>query len=111
MKKYKYILALLLGAVALFNACSEDRLDIPQKGVVGIETFYKTDDDAQSALVAAYDKFATNIASFDGAFIYVPYNILFNYCSDNILAAGEFYGDNDMVASINEFRFDTQSPV
>ncbi|HNW50525.1 MAG TPA: RagB/SusD family nutrient uptake outer membrane protein [Prolixibacteraceae bacterium] len=111
MKKYKYILPLLFGAVALFTACSEDRLDIPQKGVVSIESFYKTDADAQSALVAAYDKFATNMASWEGAYIYVPYNILFNYGADNILAAGEMYGDNDMVAAINEYRFDTQSPV
>jgi starch-binding outer membrane protein, SusD/RagB family len=111
MKKYKYILPLLFSIVMLFSACSEDRLDIPQKGVVSIESFYKTDEDAQSALVAAYAKFANNIASYDGAFIYVPYNIIFNYCSDNILAAGEFYGDNDFLAAINEFRFDAQSPV
>jgi len=109
MKKNKYILPLLL--VLLFTACSEERLDIPQKGVIGIESFYKTDEDAESALVALYAHFATQIASYDGAWIYVPYNILFNYPSDNILAAGEFYGDNDMVAAINEFRFDTQSPV
>jgi starch-binding outer membrane protein, SusD/RagB family len=109
MKKYKYILPILF--VLLLTACSEDYLEIPQKGVVGIDSFYKTDADAESALVAAYAQFATNIASWDGAFIYVPYNILFNYCSDNILAAGEFYGDNDMVAAINEFRYDSQSPV
>ncbi|MRR22011.1 RagB/SusD family nutrient uptake outer membrane protein [bacterium] len=58
-----------------------------------------------------YAQFATQIASWEGAYIYVPLNILFNYPADNILAAGEFYGDNDMVAAINEFRFDTQSPV
>lgn len=109
MKKNKHILALLL--VLLFTACSEDRLEIPQKGVISIESFYQTDADAESALVAMYAHFATQIASYDGAWIYVPYNILFNYPSDNILAAGEFYGDNDMVAAINEFRFDTQSPV
>ena len=109
MKKSKHILALLL--VVLFAACSEDRLDIPQKGVISIDSFYKTDADAESALVAMYAHFATQIASFDGAWIYVPLNILFNYPADNILAAGEFYGDNDMVAAINEFRFDTQSPV
>ncbi len=109
MKKNKHILALLL--VLLFTACSEDRLDIPQKGVITIDSFYKTDEDAESALVAMYAHFATQIASYDGAWIYVPYNILFNYPADNILAAGEFYGDNDMVAAINEFRFDTQSPV
>jgi len=109
MKKNKYIITLLL--VVLFAACSEDRLDIPQKGVVSIDSFYKTDADAESALVAAYAHFAQNIASSAGANIYVPLNILFNYPADNILAAGNEYGDNDMVAAINEFRFDAQSPV
>ncbi|HPK05806.1 MAG TPA: RagB/SusD family nutrient uptake outer membrane protein, partial [Bacteroidales bacterium] len=85
MKKSKHILALLL--VVLFAACSEDRLDIPQKGVISIDSFYKTDADAESALVAMYAHFATQIASFDGAWIYVPLNILFNYPADNILAA------------------------
>ena len=107
MKKYKYILPLLL--VLLFTACSENNLDIPQKGIVDIAAFYKTDADAESALVAAYADFAQNIAGNDG--IYVPYDIIFNYCSDNVLAAGEYYGDNDQFASINEFRFDTQSSV
>jgi len=109
MKKNKYILPLIL--VLLFTACSEDRLEIPQKGVISIESFYKTDEDAQSAMVAAYAQFATQIASWEGAYIYVPLNILFNYPADNILAAGEFYGDNDMVAAVNEFRYDAQSPV
>jgi hypothetical protein len=109
MKKNKYIITLLL--VLLFTACSEDRLDIPQKGVISIDSFYKTDADAESAVVAMYAQFATQIASWEGAYIYVPLNILFNYPADNILAAGEFYGDNDMVAAINEFRFDSQSPV
>ena len=107
MKKYKYILSLLL--VVLFAACSEDKLDIPQKGVVDIASFYLTDADAESALVAAYADFAKNIGGNDG--ISVPYNIIFNYCADNILAAGNEYGDNDQFGSINEFRFDATSSV
>lgn len=107
MKKYKYILPLLL--VVIFTACSKDKLDIAQKGVVDIGSFYITDADAQSALVDAYANFATNIGGNDG--IYVPYNIIFNYCADNVLAAGEYYGDNDQFASINEFRYDAQSSV
>lgn len=109
MKKYKSIFLLLFSSVILFTACSKDALEIPQKGVISLDAFYKTDADAQSALVNAYKDFAQNIGGNDG--IYVPYNIIFNYCADNVLAAGEFYGDNDQFASINEFRFDAQSSV
>ena len=105
----KYIFPLLLTAVVLFSACNEDLLDIPQKGVIGIDSFYQTDEDAESALVNLYGDFITNIGGNDG--IYVPFNIVFNYPADNVLAAGEFYGDNDQLASINEFRFDSQSSV
>ncbi|MGB4341443.1 MAG: RagB/SusD family nutrient uptake outer membrane protein, partial [Dysgonamonadaceae bacterium] len=105
----KYIFSLLIIAVTLFPACNEDLLDIPQKGVIDIDSFYQTDEDAESALTNLYAEFITNIGGNDG--IYVPYNIIFNYCADNVLAAGEFYGDNDQFASINEFRFDSQNPV
>ena len=43
-----------VAAMAFFASCDESRLDIPQKGVVNIEAFYKTDADAESALVSAY---------------------------------------------------------
>jgi hypothetical protein len=72
----KYIFSLLIVAVALFSACNEDLLDIPQKGVIDIDSFYKTDEDAESALTNLYAEFITNIGGNDG--IYVPYNIIFN---------------------------------
>ena len=109
MKRLRFIFPLMFGFALLFSACNEDKLDIPQKGVIGIDSFYKTDEDAESALAAMYADFITNIGGNDG--IYVPYNIVFNYCADNVLAAGEFYGDNDQFASINEFRYDAQSSV
>lgn len=105
----KYIFPLLFIAVAFFTACSESYLEIPQKGVIDVEAFYETDEDAESALTNLYADFITNIGGNDG--IYVPHNIIFNYCADNVLAAGEFYGDNDQFASINEFRYDSQSSV
>jgi hypothetical protein len=105
MKKYIYILTLLLAVI--FTGCSKDNLDIPQKGVIDIKSFYITDADAVSALTNAYASFATNIGGNSG--IYVPYNIMYNYCADNVLAAGEFYGDNDQFASVNEFRYDSQN--
>ena len=105
MKKYNILILLF---VLLFSAC-EDNLNILQKGVIDIKKFYITDADAESALVDAYANFITNIGGNDG--IYVPYNMMYNICADNVLAAGNMYGDNDQFASINEFRYDAQSSV
>src|SRR5690606_18763353 len=106
-KKLNYIIPFLVAAFVMFTGCNEDLLDIEQKGVIDINSFYQTDEDAEQALVAMYADFITNIGGNDG--IYVPYNILFNYPADNVLAAGNEYGDNDQFARINEFRYDAQS--
>jgi hypothetical protein len=106
MKKYNILFLLF---VLLFGACSEDKLDIAQKGVIDIKNFYITDADAQSALVATYADFAQNIGGNDG--IYVPYNVMFNYPADNILAAGAYYTDNDGQACVNEFRHTAQTAI
>lgn len=107
MKKRNYIIPFLVAVFVMFTGCNEDLLDIEQKGVIGLESFYITDEDAEHALVAMYADFITNIGGNDG--IYVPYNIFFNYPADNVLAAGNEYGDNDQFARINEFRYDAQS--
>ena len=50
---------ILTSAFALLSltACKQELLEIPQKGVIAYESFYQTDEDAQSALVAAYASF------------------------------------------------------
>ncbi len=92
----------------LFTAC-EDRLDIEQKGVISPEDFYKTDDDAQNALNNLYQCFCLHIAGNEGIYIALP--VLINEAGDDMLAAGNMYGDNDFGAQINEFRYDTQNDV
>jgi len=109
MKKFKNIFLLLFSSVLLFAACSEDALEIPQKGVIPVESFYITDADAQSALVDAYKDLSSNVGGSVGN--YNADDILFNYEADNMLAAGERYGDNDYLAAINEFRFDADNEV
>lgn len=44
--------SLMLGALLILAGTScEDKLDIPQKGVLDFSTYYKTDEQAQAALM------------------------------------------------------------
>lgn len=106
MKKFSIILG--LAAALTFSAC-EDRLDIEQKGVISTDDFYKTDDDAQNALNNLYQCFCLHIAGNEGIYVALP--VLFNEAGDDMLAAGNMYGDNDFGAQINEFRYDSQNEV
>lgn len=104
----KKIIYSLLGAAFLFSAC-EDRLNIQQKGVISFESFYRTDDDAQNALNNLYQSLCLNIAGNEGIYVALP--LLFNEPGDDMLAAGNMYGDNDFGAQLNEFRYDSQNEV
>ena len=109
MKKLIYS---VLAIAALFAAVScEKNLDIPQKGVVAIENFYQTDEDAEAALAAAYARFATRITGQDGSSIYTDYKAALNNCGDDMYAAGSNYGDNDFMAQLDEFRLDSGNQV
>lgn len=112
MKKHiiPYILCLV---GCLFTSCSEELLEIPQKGVTTIESFYITDEDALSALTSVYHGFATNIASVKNAnpAIYTAYQFAFNLPGDDIYAACKEYGNNDFQAEMNEFRYDPANSI
>ena len=82
--------------------CSQDRLDIPQKGVIAMEDFYQTDEDAEMALVAAYEAVASN-------YMTPRYNdnwviSMFDYMGDDMFAAGNNKNDNDDQNQLNSFR-------
>lgn len=109
MKKIVYS---VLGFAALMLGVScEKNLDIPQKGVTAIENFYQTDEDAISALNAAYARFATRITGQDGSSIYTDYKAALNNCGDDTYAAGSNFGDNDFMAQLDEFRLDSGNQV
>ncbi len=106
----KKILYPILGlCAAMFLGGCEDRLDIEQKGVISADDFYQTDDDAQNALNNLYQCFGYHIAGNEGVYVALP--VLFNEAGDDMLAAGNMYGDNDFGAQINEFRYDYQNEV
>lgn len=107
MKKILFSI-LCAGAAVLFSGC-EDRLDIAQKGVISVESFYQTDDDAQNALNNLYQCLGYHISGNEGIYVALP--VLFNEPGDDMLAAGNMYGDNDFGAQINEFRYDIENEV
>ena len=110
MKKILYAISAV--AILLFAAsCDESRLDIPQKGVTSIDTFYQTDEDALSALTAAYARYASYVPGRGQASNYIPLRAALNICGDDAFAAGSNFGDNDYMGSLNEFRYDSGNEV
>lgn len=107
MKKILYSIFGL--CAALFLGGCEDRLNIDQKGVISADDFYKTDADAENAVNNLYQCFCFHIAGNEGVYVALP--VLFNEAGDDMLAAGNMYGDNDFGAQINEFRYDNQNEV
>ena len=107
----KKILIPILGALAVFTACNEDLLEIPQKGTISTTTFYQTDEDAEAARVAVYQGLVWNVCGHNGVSNYNPNRFVWNLPADDMYAAGEFFGDNDYAAAMNEFRYDTNSEV
>jgi len=97
--KTKYISIWLLGLLSVFHISCEDRLDIPKHGNMGSqEDFYKTDDDALSALASLYNSWGDSY-----------YNWFFtkNLLADDVWCSGGSRGDNASMEQLNEYTFDT----
>ena len=100
----KNIIFVIIGAIALtFAACDPDLLNIQQKGVIAYEEFYKTDEDAQSALTTVYDSFIkmiNNQGSNNPA-----WNVVVNACGDELYwGGGKKDGSSSGAQDMNEFR-------
>lgn len=99
----KIIIPILLG-LALTAVSCQQMLEIPQKGVVAYSDFYASDEDAEAALADMYASYLENVASTEG--IDNPEQVLLNYSSDDILAAGGNADDHDGFRVFCEFRYD-----
>lgn len=110
MKKYYLLLCI---SVLAFTACDQDQLDIPQKGVISVDNFYKTDADAQSAMTAVYFDTHTNFVSIPetNGWNYGPYYGLTNYQADDVYMAGS--GPEDCVPEreFHDFRYANDNSV
>ena len=108
----KNIIFAIVGAVALlsFAACNPDLLDIQQKGVVAYEDFYKTDDDAQSALTTVYAQFI-NLINAQGS-NNPAWNVVVNACGDELYwGGGKKDGSSSGAQDMNEFRSTYDSTI
>jgi hypothetical protein len=103
----KKILILLAFCGLLFAGCNQSRLDIPQKGVIALDDFYKTDQDAEMALVAVYEKMQTSFVQprWNDNFILS----LWNYMGDDMYAGGNNSADNAAQNELNSFRYPTNN--
>ena len=110
----KILIALtVLSAALVFTGC-EKRLDIPRKGVVDFTSFYQTDEDAESALVAAYytaGRFFSNTMWTTAGWNDCPFLSLWEYASDEIYVAGSDKTDGQSGNEVQAFRLDYNSSL
>ena len=102
----KIIFPVVLGLAFVAVSC-QDKLDIPQKGVITPDMFYASDADAEAALVCMYDNYADNVAGTEG--IDNPEQVILNYAADDIYAAGKNFSDHDAFRIFDEFQYDNAS--
>lgn len=100
----KYFLLLCISAL-VFTSCNQDALDIEQKGVLPTDAFYKTDADAQAALVGVYFDSHKNFAKSDGEYNFGPIFGLTNFQADDIWLAGSGTGDCVTQREYQQFRY------
>lgn len=103
MKKSKYLLLVAAGALALTTGCDQDELDIPQKGVISFEDFYKTDKDAESAVTIVYATTQKLFSHWTHQYNYGPYFALTNWMGDDIWLGGS--GTDDCVEQRQMHQF------
>ena len=105
----KILIALtVLSAALVFTGC-EKRLDIPRKGVIDMTAFYQTDEDAESALVAAYytaGRFFSNTMWTTAGWNDCPFLSMWEYATDEIYVAGSDKTDGQSGNEIQAFRMD-----
>ena len=97
--KTKYILLALLTGVFALSSCSK-LLDIPRKAVIDTDTFYKTDDEIESAGITMYSEVRG---------LYYNMVLAINMLTDDNYAGGAAHGDNVDMDALGEFGFNSET--
>lgn len=110
----KLTISLIAVAFALGFASCESYLDIDQKGVVAQENFYKTPEDAQSAMTSAYyiaGRFLSNTMWTSAGWNDSPLLSMWTYASDDIFVAGSDKTDGQVGQEIQSFVHDANNAL
>ena len=99
----KIFIPILLGLALAATSC-QSFLDIPQKGVVSQDDFYKSDEDAVAARADMYVNFLLSVAGTSG--IYNGELMILNYSADDVLSAGGDKKDHGDFRVFDEFSYD-----
>ena len=97
--KTKYIVLAFLTAVLALSSC-DSLLDIPRKGAIDYNTFYKNDDEIRSAGITMYS---------DVRGWYYNVMLVKNIISDDYYAGGAAHGDNVDMDALGEFAFNSET--
>lgn len=108
MKRFKTIQWTAILTVALLVVACSDFLDVEVNNQLAIENFYESDEDAEQALIAAYDILQWHENRFGWASPYLVKTLP----SDESTAGGANAGDQPNYVAIDRFNFDaTNAPV
>jgi len=97
--KTKYILISFLTALMALSSC-DSLLDIPRKGAIDYNTYYKTDDEIESGVITMYS---------DVRGWYYNVMLVKNIISDDYYPGGAAHGDNVDMDALGEFGFNSET--
>lgn len=95
--KSKYLISILAVALGLSTISCSNELNLEEHGVLSYDTYYKTDEEAESAVTTCYLKMRS---------MEYYYKLMKNLLSDDFWAGGGGRGDNSELEGLNEFTFD-----
>ncbi len=104
----KYIIFPIICVVLLLPSCSEDFLDRQPLDSQVSSTFYKTEEDAQKALIAIYD--ALGYQSSPGV-SWSPFQTMSDILSDDAFAGGSDANDGLDENEFNQFNIPTTNQI
>ena len=95
--KYISLIAVMLLLTVSFS-CTESFLDTEQQGVISIDNFYGTEEEAFQGILGCYDAFQD---IYLGSFYLMTQSLL----SDEAYCGGSLRGDAVALEEVNEFRY------